>query len=177
MKIVNIVLAVGTAFILGALITLGIKAFYPEPAAPQYPNVPVASPVSGPCAAGDTACKQQLATYNAQQQAQQDLYNTQEQAYENQMDAYDSTVFIVANIIGLVVFIAGFFIVLYGALADQGAPIGIMLAGLWGIIYGYGRGWGNIDDRLKFIVGLVVAIVVVGGSMWLMQRRRKAGAQ
>jgi len=33
----------------------------------------------------------------------------------------------------------------------MGAPIGIMLAGLWGILYGYGRGWGSIDDQLKFL--------------------------
>lgn len=169
MKIVNVVLAIGTAFILGALITLGIKAFYPEPVAPQYPNYPNAYPAA-PCAKNDTACEQQVAAYTAQQ----DQYNAATDAYTAEMNVYNRNVFIVANVIGVIVFIVGFFIILYGALADQGTPIGIMLAGLWGILYGYGRGWGSIDDRFKFIIGLVVALIVVGGSMWLMQKHRKA---
>jgi heme/copper-type cytochrome/quinol oxidase subunit 4 len=167
MKIVNVVLAIGTAVILGALITLGIKAFYPEPIAPTYPSYPAAA---APCAIGDTKCMTQQ---QSQSQHQQDQFNEQEQVYQDQMNVYNENVFIAANIIGIIVFVIGFMIVLYGSLADQGAPIGIMLAGLWSILYGYGRGWGSIDDRLKFIVGLVVAVLVVGGSMWLLQHHRK----
>ena len=166
MKIVNIVLAVGTAFILGALITLGIKAFYPEPTAPNYPqNYPVPET---PCATADIKCQ---TAQQAEMQREQQQYDAQEQAYESLLKVYNRNVFIIANIIGIIVFVVGFFLILYAALADQGAPIGMMLAGLWSILYGYGRGWGSIDDRLKFFVGLVVAILVIGGSMWLMQKR------
>lgn len=168
MKIVNVVLAIGTLIILGALITLGIKAFYPEPIPPTYPNYPVAP---APCAASDTQCTN---AQNTEYQAQQTQYQQADQVYEDQMAVYDRNVFILANVIGIIVFVIGFFIVLYAGLASQGVPVGIMMAGLWGIIYGYGRGWGSIDDRLKFFVGLVVAVLVIGGSMWLMQRREKA---
>ena len=44
MKVVNFVLGLGTAIILAALITLGIKAFYPEPVAPTYPNIAPSAP-------------------------------------------------------------------------------------------------------------------------------------
>jgi len=71
------------------------------------------------------------------------------------------------------VFVVGFLLVLYADLAGNGVPIGIMMAGLWGIVYGYGRGWNSIDDQLKFFIGLVVAVIVLGGSMWLMQRHAK----
>ncbi len=174
MKVVNIVLAIGTLIILGSLIVLGIKAFYPEPVAPDYSaytGMAPAYPAGAPCVANDAQCKQELAAYSAQQQAQQDAFNKAQSAYEDAMKIYNRNIFIVANIVGIVVFIAGFLVVLYGGLAGDGAPIGIMMAGLWGIIYGYMRGWNSIDDRLKFFVGLVVAALVIGGSIWLIQRR------
>jgi hydrogenase/urease accessory protein HupE len=52
-------------------------------------------------------------------------------------------------------------------------PIGIMIAGLWSIMYGYARGWGSVDDQLKFFIGLVIAALVIGGSMWLIERHAK----
>lgn len=178
MKVVSIVLAIGTLIILGSLITLGIKTFYPEPTSPDYSAVIKTVPYPGiaPCAVNDAACKKQLADYNAQQQAQQDEFNVQQKAYEAAMKVYNKNVFIAANIIGIVVFVAGFFLVLYAGLVSQGAPIGIMMAGLWSIIYGYARGWGSVNDPLKFFVGLVIALLVIGGSMWLMQKHAKKTA-
>lgn len=175
MKVVNIVLAIGTLIILGALITLGIKAFYPEPVAPDYSSIVKPTPAYAPtpCAANDTQCKKDLAAYNAEQQAEQDQFNAAQKAYDDAMKVYNRNVFIAANIVGIIVFVVGFLIVLYGGLAGQGAPIGIMMAGLWGIIYGYMRGWDSIDDKLKFFVGLVIAVLVIGGSIWLIQRREK----
>ena len=176
MKTINIVLAIGTLIILGALIVLGIKAFYPEPVSPDY-NAYMGTqptyPPAAPCAVNDAQCKQQMAAYNAAQTAQQNAYNTAQTAYDNTMKVYNRNLFIIANIVGIIVFIGGFLIVLYGGLIGQGAPVGIMMAGLWGIIYGYMRGWNSIDDRLKFFVGLVVALLVIGGSIWLIQRRQK----
>jgi hypothetical protein len=178
MKVVNVVLAIGTLIILGALITLGIKAFYPEPSYPDYGAAmkPMSYPPEAPCATNDVQCKKAVASYNAKQQAQQDAFQKAQRAYDDQMKVYNRNVFIAANIIGIIVFVAGFFAVLYGGLVGQGVPIGVMMAGLWSIIYGYARGWGSIDDRLKFFVGLVIAILVIGGSAWLMQRRGKRAA-
>ena len=165
MKIVNFVLGLATALILGALINLGIKAFYPEPVAPIYPSYPVAV---APCAQNDMQCQsaQQLIA-----QQQQDQFNQQEDVYTAELQTYNKNLFIIANVIGLVVFAIGFWLIFGGvSLASNAVPVGIMLAGLWSIIYGYGRGWGSIDDQLKFFVGLVIAVIVIGGSLWLMQR-------
>lgn len=166
MKIVNIILGLATAIILGALINLGIKAFYPEPVAPTYPNAPVAAP----CVPNDTTCAAQQQAISDQQN---NLFNQEQQTYENQMMVYDKNLFIIANIVGVIVFGIGFWMIFATALASQSVPIGIMLAGLWGIIYGYAKGWGSIDDQLKFFVGLVIALIVIGGSMWLLQRHAK----
>jgi hypothetical protein len=48
-----------------------------------------------------------------------------------------------------------------------------MLAGLWSIVYGYGRGWGSVNDQLKFFIGLVIAALIIGSSVWLMERYQK----
>jgi len=175
MKIVNIVLGIATAVILGALIALGIAAFYPEPVAPTYPAYPPSAPVA-PCASGDSQCLQQNQQIEAQQQAAQDQFNAQEQAYEDAMQVYNRNLFIIANVIGVIIFAIGFWLIFGATVSSLGVPIGMMLAGLWSIVYGYARGWGSIDDQLKFFVRLVIAVLVIGGSMWLMQRREKKTA-
>lgn len=172
MKVVNFVLGLGTAIILAALIILGIKAFYPEPVAPNYPNVAPAAPIV-PCPSNDTACLQQNAQIEAQESAAQDLYNQQEDAYQAQMQIYNRNIFIIGNIIGIIVFAIGFWMLFATAIVAQSVPIGVMIAGLWAIIYGYMRGWDSVDDQLKFFIGLVIAILVIGGSMWLVQRYAK----
>jgi uncharacterized membrane protein len=109
----------------------------------------------------------------AQQQAAQDQYNNAETAYESAISIYNRNLFIVANVVGIIVFAVGFWLVFGITLASNAVPVGIMLAGLWSIMYGYMRGWGSVDDQLKFFVGLVIAVLVIGGSMWLIQRYQK----
>lgn len=165
MKMVNIVLGVATAIILGALINLGIKAFSPEPVAPTYPSAPYVAP----CAKGDVNCETDQATYEKQQA----VYQQQWQTYQAEENVYNKNLFIIANLIGILVFALGFWLIFGAKLSSHGVPIGIMLAGLWSIIYGYGRGWGSVQDQLKFFVGLVIAALMIGGSMWLIERAQK----
>lgn len=174
MKVVNFVLGLAAAIILAALIGLGIAAFYPAPVAPAYPNYPVVpTPICPPNPAMPCTVSQQQQAQQQQYDQMQNLYNQQEQAYTDAMSVYQRNLFIIANIIGIIVFAIGFWLVLAGALASNAVPVGIMIAGLWSIIYGYARGWGSVDDQLKFFIGLVIAVVVIGGSMWLMQRYQK----
>ncbi len=173
MKTVNVILGVATAVILGALINLGIRAFYPEPIHPASPAYP-AAPVAAPCTPGDAACIKANEAFQAQTNAAQTEYQGEWQAYDREMGIYDRNVFIIANIAGIAIFAAGFFAVLADAAAAAGgAPIGVMAAGLWGIIYGYVKGWGSVDDIAKFFIGLAVAAAVIGGSIWLIQHHAK----
>jgi heme/copper-type cytochrome/quinol oxidase subunit 4 len=108
-----------------------------------------------------------------QQQTAQDQYNNAETAYESAISVYNKNLFIIANIVGIIFFALGFWLVFGVTLASNAVPAGIMIAGLWSIMYGYMRGWGSVDDQLKFFVGLVIAVLVIGGSMWLIQRYQK----
>jgi heme/copper-type cytochrome/quinol oxidase subunit 4 len=172
MKVINFVLGLGTALILGALIILGIKAFYPEPVAPSYPTIAPSVPSAPivPCASNDTQCEQQNEQIEAQQTAQQNQFNEEQDAYTAAMQVYDYNIFIIANVVGIIIFAIGFWMLFATAVAAQSVPIGIMIAGLWSIIYGYGAGWDSVNNQLKFFIGLVIALLVIGGSMWLIQR-------
>ncbi len=172
MKIVNVVLGIGTAIILAGLITLGIRAFYPEPVAPAYPNMPIAYPAQQ-CAKGDTQCQAQQKAATDAQNAIQNKFNQEQQTYEGQVKVYNRNLFIIANVIGVVIFAFGFWLLFATAVAAQSVPIGIMISGLWSIIYGYMAGWDSVNDQLKFFIGLIIAALVIGGSMWLVQRYAK----
>ncbi len=173
MKTVNVILGIATAVILGALINLGIRAFYPEPVQPVVSAYPASSPVV-PCASGDAACIKANEAFQAQANAAQAHYQQEWQAYDDAMGIYDRNVFIIANLVGIAIFAAGFFAVFAdAAIAARGVPVGAMAAGLWGIVYGYARGWGSVDDLAKFFIGLAVAVAVIGGSMWLIQRHAR----
>jgi uncharacterized membrane protein YphA (DoxX/SURF4 family) len=173
MKIINLILGLGTAIIIGSLIHLGIRAFHPEPTPPDYTQL--APKVTMPyrefsCTPTDQQCIKDRDTYYAEQQAQQDKLNEAQRTYDSQLKSYNVDVFVIANVAGVLVFIIGFLLLFGTALASQSVPIGIMIAGLYGIIYGYARGWNSTNDQLKFFVGLVIALLVIGGGLWLVQR-------
>lgn len=176
MKIVNVILGLGTAIIVGSLIHLGIRAFYPEPVSPYDRGIEYPKPLpyrEFNCEKSDVKCVAEREKFYEEQQKQQVEADRLNREYQNAMKVYNRDVFVIANIVGIIVFLVGFLVLFKTAIASQSVPIGIMMAGLWGIIYGYARGWNSIDDRLKFFVGLVIAALVIGGSIWLVQRYYK----
>lgn len=175
MKIINLILGLGTAIIIGALIHLGIRAFHPAPVSPYEAGItPKAVPyLNINCDKGDKECIARQDSYIKQQQLAQDEMDKQNRTYEAELKIYNRDVFVIANVVGILVFISGFLILFKTAIASQSVPIGVMIAGLYGIIYGYATGWVSVNDRLKFFVGLVVALLVIGGSIWLIGRYSK----
>lgn len=172
MKIINIILGLATAIILGALIHLGIRAFHPEPVSP-YDDGIFTRPIPYKefnCAKGDKECTAEQNQFLAEQQAEQEAMNEKGRIYNEAMRVYNRDVFVIANILGILIFIGGFMMLFKAAIEASSISIGVMVAGLWSIIYGYMRGWDSTNDQLKFFVGLAVAVLVIGGSAWLIQR-------
>ena len=113
MKVVNFVLGLATAVILAALITLGITAFYPAPVAPSYPNTAVVAPVV-PCPSNEPrACR---TTQRSRRSSRPRRISTtmRRQRTRTQMQVYDRNLFIIANIVGIVVFAVGFWLIFGG---------------------------------------------------------------
>lgn len=174
--IINLVLGLGTAIILSSLIVLGIKAFYPEPASPNYEEFyPKAVPSSisdclNCCDKADAKCIAERDKYYEEQKIQQEKFNEENRIYQGKMKVYNRDVFVIANIAGIIIFVAGFLFLFNTAISSQSVPVGVMISGLYGIIYGYARGWNSTNDQLKFFIGLIIAALVIGGSIWLMQK-------
>lgn len=177
MKIINVVVGLGTAIILSGLILLGIKAFYPEPAQPDYYRVKPLIYREFNCDKTDLKCIKDREAYYQEQQKEQEENQRVQKEYDNKIKVYNRDVFVIANVIGMLVFIGGFLLLFRAAVASQSIPVGIMISGLYGIIYGYSRGWYSISDKMKFFVGLIVAVLVIGGSMWLLQKYYKERGQ
>jgi len=182
MKIINLILGLGTAIIVGSLIYLGIQTFYPAPEYPEYPGYPYPEASrSFNCNSNDFRCLDEEQAYYDQQDRQRTdqskEYDKKVKEYDEKSEAYGRNFFIIANITGLIVFIGGFLLLFATTMANRSIPIGIMLAGMASIISGYATGWGGTDDKIKFVVGLLIAIIVIGGSMWLMQRYQRKDAQ
>ena len=89
------------------------------------------------------------------------------------MKVYNLNYFIIANVVGLLVFIGCFLLLFKASVPAQSIPIGGMVAGFLSILSGYLYGWYSVDDRLKFFIGLIIAAILIGGSMWLVQRYAK----
>jgi hypothetical protein len=177
MKIfLNILLGLATVVIVTSLINLGIKAFHPEPERPEYPigaRFGVPYPGSLTCEKGDARCleiRDQYLEDDEQNRAAQEEFERTQRVYDEAMRVYNRDFFVAANLVGIIVFVAGFLLLFKTAIASQGMMIGVMMAGLVAIIEGYARGWNSTNDQLKFFVGLVIAVLIIGGSTWLMQR-------
>ncbi len=170
MKVINLILGLATAIIIAALAHLGIKAFHPEPIQPQ-PDILSAKPFREfNCEKGDKECLAEQNAFYAEQDKQNQVEQLRYRAYEAELKVYNRDFFILANIIGILVFVGGFLLIFQAGIATHSVGLGVMIAGLYNIISGYVRGWDSTNDQLKFFVGLIVAGLIIGGSIWLMQR-------
>lgn len=169
-KIINGIVGIIIAVVLSMLLTLGIKVFYAEPQSP-YLNYFPPSILNSPCASNDQQC------ITAQQKAQQDQYEKERQMsqdYNNALQAYNRNIFIIANIAGIVLFLAGMGLLSIYEKVGLNVIAGILASGGFGIFYGYVRGWNGTDDKLKFVIGVVIAAMVIASAILINNKVRKA---
>lgn len=191
MKIINLVLGLGTAIILTSLVGLGVQTFYPAPEYPEYPETsyPQERQCDFNCAFNDEKCyATEDACYDEQDRLlgeqdkvygeQLDEYDRQLDAYDEKNEAYDRNYFMIANLVGLLIFLGGILLLFFSTIATRSVAIGIMVAGLASIIGGYATSWwSKPGEGLEFFVGLLVAVIVVAASMWFMHKYHQRDAQ
>lgn len=176
-KIINGIIGVIIAVVLSLLLTLGIKVFYPEPKSPyeNYNYAPKAV-LNTPCDSKDQAC---IAEYKKAQQ-EQDVENKKmaedQRIYNEAMKAYNRNLFIIANIIGILFFLSGMGLLSIYEKIGMNVIAGVLASGGFGIFYGYVRGWEGADDKIKFGVGVLIAIMVVVSAIVINNLVRKHNA-
>jgi hypothetical protein len=141
--IINFLIGVTVAIVLSVLLVLGLRIFIPAPNY-VYPHQPVRA-----CLPNDDLCyKQQNAAYEAERQD-----------YDTARAAYGGRIFVASNITGLAALILGLFV--FAKKWGTNIAAGMIAAGAFGIVYGYALGWSGADDKIKFLVGLIVALIVI----------------
>jgi len=155
-KIMNFIIGGAIAVIVSTLLVLGLKIFIPPPEYPSY------SYDYNSCGTGDQAC------YERQQREQQN----RQKDYTEQSKTYGGKIFIAANVVGIIVLLLG--ILCFGVGLGTNIGVGIILSGAFGIVYGYALGWEGADDAVKFGVGLVVALILIGGGVAVNRMHAKA---
>jgi len=137
------------SFFLGVLLAVfigvGIAAFYKAPERPEYPIM--------------TAPIRPDGTQSAVDIKNQREYELKSRDYQRQSEDYNKNVSIIAIVLAVaLVVISLLFLEKILVLSD-----GILLGGIFALIYAIARGFGNTDEMFRFFVvsiGLLVALFV-----------------
>ena len=89
------------------------------------------------------------------------------ETYNNAMKAYDRNLFIIANILGIIFFLASMGLLSIYEKIGMNVVAGVLASGGFGIFYGYIRGWEGADDKIKFGVGVLIAVMVVVSAIFI----------
>lgn len=84
--------------------------------------------------------------------------------YEDALDVHSNRIFIISIIIGIIVFVAGFFLL-------KTEPVGsaLMSGGIWSVFYGVVVNWRNFSNGWRFLLLFVLLLVLI----WIALRFNK----
>lgn len=138
---------------LAIFVGLGISVFYTEPVAPREPSILRAIGKEGPTAA---------------QQRQLDVFDARQKRYEKNQQRYNRNVsaIVLACAVIILALALGFASQL-GVVAD-----GILLGGIFTLLYGIGRGMASDSNKYRFLVAAVGLIVTLVMGYFKFTRRK-----
>lgn len=127
--------------LLAILVGVGVQAFYPQPEAPTYPTELNMIGKDGPT--------------TEQQQLQKD-FDAKQSVWNEQMKPYNRNVSIITMVAALIFVTVGLLLESrIGVLAN-----GLVLGGVFTLLYSMGRGFASANSKYSFVVALTGVIVV-----------------
>jgi heme/copper-type cytochrome/quinol oxidase subunit 4 len=105
--------------------------------------------------------------------------NTEEVAqcnedYKAADKAYAKNFFIIASILGTIALIVAFYLFLHvTSLTITNICAGIACSGIVMVLWAFMRGWESTDEKLKFVVGLIIAVIIIILTVKLNRRMDK----
>ena len=156
-KVMNVVFGIGIAVLLFIVVLLGIKAFYPGPTYDDYNcTYPEQARIVPSCTDNMTIkeCNALQSSYTNTPETK--AFDECNKKFQDADKKYRTILFFVVYIIGIICLIVSMYL-----LNMTNIAAGISFAGLALIFYGFGQSWGTTNDILKFITGLIAAIVVI----------------
>jgi uncharacterized membrane protein len=152
-KVLNGVFGIGIAVVVYILVLLGIQAFYPEPLYEDFCNQTMYAQPMGFAKCTDNMtvgeCRKNTDAYDKEMMACQ-------KDYDKTMEIYNRNFFMISSILGLIIVIIAFFLMNLTNISAGVACSGIVL-----IMWAFMRGWRSTDNKLKFFIGLIIAIAVI----------------
>jgi len=158
-KVMNVVFGIGIAVLIFIVVLLGIKAFYPGPTYDDYDcTYPEPARIAPVCAENMTVkeCNTLQNSYFDSNSPEMKSYEECNKKFQEADKKYRTVLFFVVYIIGIICLIISMYL-----LNMTNIAAGIAFAGLALIFYGFGQSWGTTNDIMKFITGLVAAVVVI----------------
>lgn len=168
MKFKNFVLGVGIFIVFALALFQGLETFYPTP---QWDDF--CTNHGGPISTKPVECNNIPALQTKAEQCldskgqfvyEYDLNGCPIDGYcdpcsidyEDALDKHSNYVFIIALVIGIIVFIAGFFLL-------KTEPVGsaLMASGIWALFYGVIKNWRNFSNSWRFLLLFVLLIVLI----------------
>lgn len=160
-KVLNVVFSIGTGVTVFVLLLLGIQAFYP---APKYENFcevwPGPVSVFEKCADNITVGECRAGIGEEEQAAQKCP-----KEFREANKIYNKNFFVIASILGVITVLAAFFLSKIISISAGSALAGLVL-----ILVAFIRGWESTNDKLKFIVGLIIAAIVIALAVIINKR-------
>lgn len=148
------------SFFLGALLALfigvGIAAFYKSPKQPEYPIM------TAPIKPDGTQ-----STFDVQKQRE---YEVKSREFQKQNETYSKNVSVIA--IAAAVALVVISLLLFEKILILSD--GILLGGIFTLVYAIGRGFGNTDEIFRFFVVSISLLVALFVGYWKFVRSNKA---
>lgn len=143
--VLKLIYSLFVGILLAIFVGVGVQVFYPAPEAPAYPNELMR--YQGPEGSEDPAYQEKMQEYNQLSDAH----------YE-EMRSYNRNVSIIAVASALVILTLSLTLVSQlGIIAD-----GLLLGGVFTLLYGMVRGFNTDDSRFQFVVVAVTLAVAIG---------------
>ena len=175
-KVLSAVFGIGIAVVVYVTMLLGIQAFYPEPEyedfcgdEPRYEEpVMLYEGCTDEMTLGE--CRKQISEKEGRDTKMEECH----EEYRSAEEDYGRSFFIIASILGVIALIASFSLFLnVTSITVTNITSGIACSGIVMILWAFIRGWESTDDKLKFVVGLIIAAIVVTLTVILNKKEGK----
>ncbi|MEM4268290.1 MAG: hypothetical protein QXK37_05680 [Candidatus Woesearchaeota archaeon] len=166
-KVLNVVFGIAVGVVVFVLALLGIQAFYPDV---NYEDFCPQQYISEP-RFGFEICTDNITVGECRALISGRTLNTEQRnceiEFNNAMKAYNKNFFIIASSLGVLIILVAFFLTITSISA------GIACSGIVLILSAFIRGWESTDDRLKFVVGIVITAIVTTLGVIVSKRKNR----
>ena len=173
-KVLSAVFGIGIAVVVYVTMLLGIQAFYPAPEYEDFcgdePRYEEPVMLYEGCTDDMTLaeCRKQISEQKGRDIKMEECH----QEYENAEEMYGRNFFIIASILGTIAILVAYFLLNITSLYITNISAGVACSGIVMVLWAFMRGWESTDEKLKFAVGLIIAVIIITLTVLLNKKEK-----